>query len=146
MALGGNPIFNGKNFRGATQAPPVPQAPYGQAPYGQTQYGQPAYGQTQYGQPAYGQAPYGQAPYGQPQGMTDEQLRQMYNQPQLTEQKRLPATLPQPHDPQLRNDRCTPHAAPRRKGLHATRVNNGRRLSLQHRRQDADRPVGGQAD
>ena len=81
MALGGNPIFNGKNFRGATQAPPVPQAPYGQAPYGQTQYGQPAYGQTQYGQPANGQAPYGQAPYGQPQGMTDEQLRQMYNQP-----------------------------------------------------------------
>ena len=35
MALGGNPIFNGKNFRGATQAPPVPQAPYGQAQYGQ---------------------------------------------------------------------------------------------------------------
>jgi uncharacterized YccA/Bax inhibitor family protein len=72
MALGGNPIFNGKSFRGATQAPPVPQAPYGQAPYGQ--------------QP-YGQAPYGQAPYGQqgwnarPQNMTDEQLQQMYNQP-----------------------------------------------------------------
>ena len=67
MALGGNPIFNGKNFRGATQAPPVPQAPYGQAPYGQ--------------------APYGQAPYGQqgwnaqPQGMTDEQLQQMYSRP-----------------------------------------------------------------
>ena len=35
MALGGNPIFNGKNFRGATQAPPVPQA-YGQNQYGQT--------------------------------------------------------------------------------------------------------------
>ena len=35
MALGGNPIFNGKNFRGATQAPPVPQAQYGQNPYGQ---------------------------------------------------------------------------------------------------------------
>ena len=50
MALGGNPIFNGKNFRGATQAPRVPQAPYGQAQYGQ-------------------------------QGMTSEQLQQMYNQP-----------------------------------------------------------------
>ncbi|MGN8129831.1 Bax inhibitor-1/YccA family membrane protein [Paenarthrobacter sp. 22069] len=71
MALGGNPIFNGKNFRGATQAPPVPQAPYG-APYGQAPYGQ---------QP-YGQAPYGQQGWGTPpQAMTDEQLRQMYNQP-----------------------------------------------------------------
>ncbi|MDQ0665239.1 putative YccA/Bax inhibitor family protein [Arthrobacter ulcerisalmonis] len=71
MALGGNPIFNGKSFRGATQAPPVPQAPYG-APYGQ----QP------YGQAAYGQAPYGQQGWGtQPQSMTDEQLRQMYSQP-----------------------------------------------------------------
>jgi uncharacterized YccA/Bax inhibitor family protein len=65
MALGGNPIFNGKSFRGATQAPPVPQAPYGQAPYGQ--------------QP-YGQAPYAQQGYGQ-QPMTNEQLQQMYNQP-----------------------------------------------------------------
>src|ERR671910_502524 len=55
MALGGNPIFNGKSFRGATQAPPVPQAPYGQAPYGQQGYGQ--------------------------QPMTDAQLQQMYNQP-----------------------------------------------------------------
>ncbi|MFN3923250.1 MAG: Bax inhibitor-1/YccA family protein, partial [Pseudarthrobacter sp.] len=71
MALGGNPIFNGKSFRGATQAPPVPQAPYGHQPYGQ----QP------YGQAPYGQAPYGQQAYGQPQNMTDEQLRQMYNQP-----------------------------------------------------------------
>lgn len=78
MALGGNPIFNGKSFRGATQAPPVPQAPYGQAPYGQ-QYGQP-FGQQGYGQQPYGQAPYGQQGYGQ-QPMTDEQLRQMYNQP-----------------------------------------------------------------
>jgi uncharacterized YccA/Bax inhibitor family protein len=78
MALGGNPIFNGKSFRGATQAPPVPQAPYGQAPYGQ-QYGQP-FGQQGYGQQAYGQAPYGQQGYAQ-QPMTDEQLRQMYNQP-----------------------------------------------------------------
>jgi uncharacterized YccA/Bax inhibitor family protein len=75
MALGGNPIFNGKSFRGATQAPPVPQAPYGQAPYGQAPYGQAPYGQ----QP-YGQAPYGQQGYGQ-QPMTDAQLQQMYNQP-----------------------------------------------------------------
>jgi uncharacterized YccA/Bax inhibitor family protein len=80
MALGGNPIFNGKSFRGATQAPPVPQAPYGQAPYGQTPYGQQRYGQAPYGQQAYGQAPYGQQGYGQ-QPMTDEQLQQMYNQP-----------------------------------------------------------------
>ncbi|WP_104042994.1 Bax inhibitor-1/YccA family protein [Arthrobacter sp. ZGTC412] len=75
MALGGNPIFNGKSFRGATQAPPVPQAPYGQAPYGQASYGQQPYGQV-----PYGQAPYGQPGYGQ-QPMTDEQLQQMYNQP-----------------------------------------------------------------
>jgi uncharacterized YccA/Bax inhibitor family protein len=84
MALGGNPIFNGKSFRGATQAPPVPQAPYGQAPYGQQPYGQAPYGQ-QFGQQGYGQRPYGQAPYGQQgygqQPMTDEQLQQMYNQP-----------------------------------------------------------------
>lgn len=72
MALGGNPIFNGKSFRGATQAPPVPQAPYG-APYGQQPYG---------GQAPYGQQPYGQQGWGtQPQSMTDEQLRQMYGQP-----------------------------------------------------------------
>lgn len=77
MALGGNPVFNGKNFRGATQAPPVPQAPYGHAPYGQQPYGQPAYGQ-----PAFGQQPYGQQGWNaQPQGMSDEQLQQMYNQP-----------------------------------------------------------------
>jgi uncharacterized YccA/Bax inhibitor family protein len=71
MALGGNPIFNGKNFRGATQAPPVPQAPYGQ---------------NQYGQNPYGQNPYGQAPaqggwMGQPQSLSDDQLQQMYTQP-----------------------------------------------------------------
>ncbi|MGO4236642.1 Bax inhibitor-1/YccA family protein [Pseudarthrobacter sp. YAF2] len=66
MALGGNPIFNGKSFRGATQAQPVPQAPYG-APYGQAPYGQQAYGQQGWST--------------QSQGMTDEQLRQMYNQP-----------------------------------------------------------------
>ena len=48
MALGGNPIFNGKNFREATQAPPVPQA----------------YGQNQYGQNPYGQAPVMDAPRG----------------------------------------------------------------------------------
>ncbi|ACL39223.1 protein of unknown function DUF1112 [Pseudarthrobacter chlorophenolicus A6] len=71
MALGGNPIFNGKSFRGATQAPPAPQG-YSGAPYGQQ---------------AYGQQPYAQAPYGQqtwnaqPQGMTDNQLQDMYNQP-----------------------------------------------------------------
>ncbi|MFF1253136.1 Bax inhibitor-1/YccA family protein [Pseudarthrobacter sp. NPDC058329] len=75
MALGGNPIFNGKSFRGATQAPPVPQAPYGQAPYGQQAYGQQPYGQVPYGQQPYGQTSYGQQP------MTDEQLQQMYNQP-----------------------------------------------------------------
>ena len=40
MAHGGNPIFSGKNFREATQAPPAPQAPYGQNPYGQNPYGQ----------------------------------------------------------------------------------------------------------
>jgi uncharacterized YccA/Bax inhibitor family protein len=73
MALGGNPIFNGKSFRGATQAPPVPQAPYGQA------YGQAPFGQQGYQQP-YGQAPYGRQGYGQ-QPMTNEQLQQMYNQP-----------------------------------------------------------------
>ena len=77
MALGGNPIFNGKNFRGATQAPPVPQAPYGQQPYGQAPYGQQPYGQGSYGQQTYGQG--GWAP--QQQNMTDEQLQQMYNQP-----------------------------------------------------------------
>ncbi|MDQ0676264.1 putative YccA/Bax inhibitor family protein [Pseudarthrobacter siccitolerans] len=75
MALGGNPIFNGKSFRGATQAPPVPQAPYGRAPYGQAPYGQAPYGQQPYGQAPYGQQGYGQRP------MTDEQLQQMYNQP-----------------------------------------------------------------
>ena len=63
MALGGNPVFNGKNFRGATQAPPAPQA-YGQGPYGQN-----AYGQTQTGwNPAQ-------------QGMTQDQLQDMYNRP-----------------------------------------------------------------
>jgi uncharacterized YccA/Bax inhibitor family protein len=82
MALGGNPIFNGKSFRGATQAPPVPQAPYGQAPYGQAPYGQQPYGQQPYGQAPYGQAPYGQQGWNaRPQNMTDEQLQQMYNQP-----------------------------------------------------------------
>ncbi|HJW00300.1 MAG TPA: Bax inhibitor-1/YccA family protein [Arthrobacter sp.] len=76
MALGGNPIFNGKNFRGATQAPPVPQAAYGQAPYGQQSFGQP------YGQQAHGRAPVmdGRGGYA-PQNMTNEQLQQMYNQP-----------------------------------------------------------------
>jgi uncharacterized YccA/Bax inhibitor family protein len=71
MALGGNPIFNGKNFRGATQGPPVPQAPYGQAQYGQQPYGR-APGQVMDPQGGWG---------SQQQNMTDEQLRQMYNQP-----------------------------------------------------------------
>lgn len=71
MALGGNPIFNGKNFRGATQAPPVPQAPYGQNPYGQNQYGQAQYGQPQFGQNTY----------GQPQNLSQDQLQDMYNAP-----------------------------------------------------------------
>ena len=75
MALGGNPIFNGKNFRGATQAPPVAQAPYGQQPYGQQPYGQQPYGQP------YGQQPYAQGGGPQQQNMTNEQLQQMYNQP-----------------------------------------------------------------
>jgi uncharacterized YccA/Bax inhibitor family protein len=70
MALGGNPIFNGKNFREATQAPPVPQA-NGQNPYGQ------------YGQGGYGQTPVMNAPGGwqQQPNMTDDQLQQMYNRP-----------------------------------------------------------------
>ena len=68
MALGGNPVFNGKNFRGATQAPPAPQA-YGQGPYGQNTYGQAQHGQTQTGwNPAQ-------------QGMTQDQLQDMYNRP-----------------------------------------------------------------
>lgn len=58
MALGGNPIFNGKSFRGATQAPPVPQAAYGQAPYGQQGWNNT-----------------------QTQGLSNDQLQQMYNQP-----------------------------------------------------------------
>lgn len=69
MALGGNPVFNGKNFREAKQAPPVPQNPYGQ------QFNQ-----------APGRAPSqvmdGQAAWSaQQQNMTNEQLQQMYNQP-----------------------------------------------------------------
>ncbi|BAS13488.1 hypothetical protein AHiyo8_17910 [Arthrobacter sp. Hiyo8] len=56
MALGGNPIFNGKNFRGATQAPPVPSY---------------THGQPQYGQPAWAAQP----------PMTSDQLQEMYNQP-----------------------------------------------------------------
>jgi uncharacterized YccA/Bax inhibitor family protein len=75
MALGGNPIFNGKNFRGATQAPRVPQAPYGQAQSGQQPYGQQSFGR------APGQVMDGQAGWGQQQNMTNEQLQQMYNQP-----------------------------------------------------------------
>ncbi len=73
MALGGNPVFNGKNFRGATQAPPAPQA-YGQGPYGQNGYGQGQYGQAQYGQTQTGWNP-------AQQGMTQDQLQDMYNRP-----------------------------------------------------------------
>ena len=76
MALGGNPVFNGKNFRGATQAPPAPQA-YGQGPYGQNGYGQgraSGYGQAQYGQTQTGWNP-------AQQGMTQDQLQDMYNRP-----------------------------------------------------------------
>ena len=73
MALGGNPVFNGKNFRGATQAPPAPQA-YGQGPYGQNAYGQGQYGQAQYGQTQTGWNP-------AQQGMTQDQLQDMYNRP-----------------------------------------------------------------
>jgi len=73
MALGGNPVFNGKNFRGATQAPPAPQA-YGQGPYGQNAYGQGQYGQPQYGQPQTGWNP-------AQQGMAQDQLQDMYNRP-----------------------------------------------------------------
>jgi uncharacterized YccA/Bax inhibitor family protein len=75
MALGGNPIFNGKNFRGATQAPPVPQAQYGQNPYGQAPYGQTpgrAPGQVMDGQSGW---------MAQQQNMSHDQLQQMYNQP-----------------------------------------------------------------
>ena len=66
MALGGNPIFNGKNFRGATQAPPAPQA------YGQGNFGQNPYGQGQYAQGGFNAAQ---------QGMTQDQLQDMYNRP-----------------------------------------------------------------
>ncbi|MBT2595576.1 Bax inhibitor-1/YccA family protein [Arthrobacter sp. ISL-72] len=75
MALGGNPIFNGKNFRGATQAPPVPQAQYGQNPYGQNPYGQVpgrAPGQVMDAQGGW---------MAQQQNMTHDQLQQMYNRP-----------------------------------------------------------------
>jgi uncharacterized YccA/Bax inhibitor family protein len=77
MALGGNPVFNGKNFRGAIQAPPAPQAPYGQGPYGQNPYGQNPYGQNPYGQNPYGQGGWPDAQ----QGMTKDQLQDMYNRP-----------------------------------------------------------------
>jgi uncharacterized YccA/Bax inhibitor family protein len=78
MALGGNPVFNGKNFRGATQAPPAPQA-YGQGPYGQNGYGQGQYGQNGYGQAQYGQTQTGWNPAQQ--GMSQDQLQDMYNRP-----------------------------------------------------------------
>jgi uncharacterized YccA/Bax inhibitor family protein len=70
MAHGGNPIFNGKSFRGATQAPPAPQA-YGQGSYGQNGYGQ-APGQVMDPQGGWSAAQ---------QGMTQAQLQDMYNRP-----------------------------------------------------------------
>ncbi len=70
MALGGNPIFNGKSFRGATQAPPVPQA-YGQGAYGQNGAGR-APGQVMDAQGSWSA--------GQ-QAMTQDQLQDMYNRP-----------------------------------------------------------------
>ncbi|GAB12215.1 hypothetical protein ARGLB_010_00510 [Arthrobacter globiformis NBRC 12137] len=77
MALGGNPIFNGKNFRGATQAPPVPQA-YGHNNFGQNQFGQPAYGQGR----APGQVMDAQSGWmSQQQNMSNDQLQQMYHRP-----------------------------------------------------------------
>jgi uncharacterized YccA/Bax inhibitor family protein len=76
MALGGNPIFNGKNFRGATQAPPAPQA-YGQGNYGRNPYAQNPYGQNGYAQGGYAQGGWNAAQ----QGMTQDQLQDMYNRP-----------------------------------------------------------------
>ena len=77
MALGGNPIFNGKNFRGATQAPPVPQA-YRQNQFGQQGYGQPGYGQGR----TPGSVMDAQSGWmSQQQNMTNDQLQQMYNRP-----------------------------------------------------------------
>src|SRR3954454_21730232 len=75
MAPGGNPIFSGKNFREATQAPSASQAPYGQGSYGQSPYGQNPYGQGP--QVMNGQGAWSAAQ----QGMTQEQLRDMYNRP-----------------------------------------------------------------
>jgi uncharacterized YccA/Bax inhibitor family protein len=76
MALGGNPIFNGKNFRGATQAPPAPQA-YAQGNYGRNPYAQNPYGQNGYAQGGYAQGGWNAAQ----QGMTQDQLQDMYNRP-----------------------------------------------------------------
>ena len=76
MAPGGNPIFSGKNFREATQAPPAPQAPYGQGSYGQGPYSQNAYGQAP--QAMNGQ---GGAWSSAQQGMTQDQLQDLYNRP-----------------------------------------------------------------
>ncbi|AXJ10346.1 Bax inhibitor-1/YccA family protein [Arthrobacter sp. PM3] len=75
MASGGNPIFSGKNFREATQAPPAPQA-YGQNPYGQAPYGQNGYGQAP-GQVMDARGAWSSAQ----QGMTQDQLQDLYNRP-----------------------------------------------------------------
>jgi len=81
MSAGGNPIFSGKNFREATQAPPAVQAPYGQRSYGQNPYGQNPYGQSPYGQ---NPGQFRDAPGGwssAQQGMSQEQLQDLYNRP-----------------------------------------------------------------
>lgn len=58
MAFGGNPVFRGKNFRGAvTTAPPVPQSPFGQSSMTAEQldelYRAPAAGPAQTGRVTY---------------------------------------------------------------------------------------------
>jgi uncharacterized YccA/Bax inhibitor family protein len=76
MSAGGNPIFSGKNFREATQAPPAVQAPYGQRSYGQNPYGQSPYGQN----PGQFRDASGAWSAAQ-QGMSQEQLQDLYNRP-----------------------------------------------------------------
>ncbi|NUP75195.1 MAG: Bax inhibitor-1/YccA family protein [Sinomonas sp.] len=58
MAFGGNPVFRGKNFRGAvTTVPPVPQSPFGQSSMTAEQldelYRAPAAGPAQTGRVTY---------------------------------------------------------------------------------------------
>lgn len=71
MAFGGNPVFRGKNYRGAiATAAPAQAAPQGHSPYAQGPYGQNPYGQNPYGQAGYPQQP-----------MTPEQLDKLYRAP-----------------------------------------------------------------